>query len=78
MTRGTVLAAMSITAAYDAQPSKTVDVGAYGVQDNVQHGDFVTENEERDLRRGLAQRHIQMIALAGMDIAMFVSISIPD
>lgn len=54
MTRGTVLAAMSITAAYDAQPSKTVDVGAYGVQDNVQHGDFVTENEERDLRRGLA------------------------
>ncbi|THV97651.1 hypothetical protein D6D26_06632, partial [Aureobasidium pullulans] len=56
---------MSITAAYDAQPSKTVDVGAYGVQDNVQHGDFVTENEERDLRRGLAQRHIQMIALAG-------------
>lgn len=26
---------------------------------------FVTNNEQRDLRRGLAQRHIQMIALAG-------------
>lgn len=44
---------------------KTADVGAYGVHENVQHGDFVTQNEERDLRRGLAQRHIQMIALAG-------------
>lgn len=55
---------MSI-AGVTAAPGKTADVGTYGVHDNVQHGDFVTENEERDLRRGLAQRHIQMIALAG-------------
>lgn len=51
-------------------PGKSVDVGTYGVHDNVQHGDFVTENEERDLRRGLAQRHIQMIALAGIDFSI--------
>ena len=28
-------------------------------------GDFVTEHEERDLSRGLHQRHISLIALAG-------------
>lgn len=27
--------------------------------------DLVTDNEERDLKRGLSQRHISMIALAG-------------
>ncbi|KAH0018655.1 amino acid permease, partial [Aureobasidium melanogenum] len=55
---------MSIAGFHDA-PGKTANVGTYGVHENVQHGDFVTEHEERDLRRGLAQRHIQMIALAG-------------
>ncbi|KAG9719297.1 hypothetical protein KCU73_g14841, partial [Aureobasidium melanogenum] len=55
---------MSIAGFHDA-PGKTANVGFYGVHENVQHGDFVTEHEERDLRRGLAQRHIQMIALAG-------------
>lgn len=55
---------MSIAGVQDA-PGKTATVGAYGLHENVQHGDFVTENEERDLRRGLGQRHIQMIALAG-------------
>ncbi|KAK7702973.1 hypothetical protein SLS57_011108 [Botryosphaeria dothidea] len=29
------------------------------------HGDFVTRNEEQDLSRGLHQRHISLIALAG-------------
>lgn len=58
------LAKMSIAGVHDA-PGKTATVGAYGLHENVQHGDFVTENEERDLRRGLGQRHIQMIALAG-------------
>jgi amino acid transporter len=57
-------AKMSIEGIHDA-PGKTANVGAYGVHENVHHGDFVTENEERDLRRGLGQRHIQMIALAG-------------
>jgi amino acid transporter len=51
-----------------AVPGKTANVGAYGVHENVQYGDFVTENEERDLKRGLAQRHISMIALAGLKI----------
>jgi hypothetical protein len=55
---------MSIAGAHDA-PGKTATVGAYGLHENVQHGDFVTEMEERDLKRGLGQRHIQMIALAG-------------
>jgi hypothetical protein len=31
----------------------------------VAHGDVVTEGEERDLRRGLQQRHVSMLALAG-------------
>lgn len=32
---------------------------------NVAEGDFVTEQEDRDLNRGLHQRHISLIALAG-------------
>lgn len=32
---------------------------------NDQQGDFVTENEDRDLSRGLHQRHISLIAIAG-------------
>lgn len=55
---------MSIPGVHDA-PGKSASVGTYGVHDNVQYGDFVTGNEEKDLRRGLAQRHVQMIALAG-------------
>lgn len=55
---------MSIAEVHGA-PGKTATVGAYGLHENVQHGDFVTEMEERDLKRGLGQRHIQMIALAG-------------
>lgn len=35
--------------------------GSAGAHD----GDFVTRNEEEDLRRGLHQRHISLIALAG-------------
>ncbi|KAK8853034.1 hypothetical protein IAR55_003735 [Kwoniella newhampshirensis] len=38
-------------------------------------GDMGTENEERDLRRGLAQRHISMIALAGsIGTGLFLSL----
>jgi amino acid transporter len=51
---------MSIAGVHDA-PGKTASMGAYGVHENV----VLTENEERDLKRGLGQRHIQMIALAG-------------
>ena len=32
---------------------------------DIDPSDLVTENETRDLRRGLAQRHVSMIALAG-------------
>jgi amino acid transporter len=39
---------MSIAGFHDA-PGKTANVGFYGVHENVQHGDFVTEHEERDL-----------------------------
>jgi amino acid transporter len=51
---------MSIAGVHDA-PGKTANAAAYGVHENV----VLTENEERDLKRGLGQRHIQMIALAG-------------
>ncbi|WWC59778.1 uncharacterized protein I303_102340 [Kwoniella dejecticola CBS 10117] len=38
-------------------------------------GDYVTENENRDLKRGLAQRHISMIALAGsIGTGLFLSL----
>lgn len=29
------------------------------------HGDFLTDNEQQNLARGLHQRHISLIALAG-------------
>lgn len=32
---------------------------------NVSEGDFVTDHEDQDLKRGLHQRHISLIALAG-------------
>ena len=47
---------------------KVANIDTIGVDEPrqiVEHGDFVTATEERDLKRGLAQRHIQMIALAG-------------
>jgi len=31
----------------------------------IEEGDFVTSNEQRDLVRGLHQRHISLIAIAG-------------
>ena len=31
----------------------------------IDDGDFVTANETRDLKRGLSQRHISLIAIAG-------------
>jgi hypothetical protein len=34
-------------------------------------GDFVTPNEQKDLRRGLHQRHIGLIALAGAIVCCF-------
>lgn len=37
--------------------------GPSGTNDH--EGDFVTENEDRDLNRGLQQRHISLIAIAG-------------
>jgi amino acid transporter len=35
------------------------------LNDDGHEGDFVTPNEQKDLRRGLYQRHIGLIALAG-------------
>lgn len=34
-------------------------------------GDFVTTNEQQDLARGLHQRHISLIALAGAIVGPF-------
>ncbi|KAK8221620.1 proline-specific permease [Phyllosticta capitalensis] len=39
--------------------------GGHGVVDDDHQGDFVTVYEERDLSRGLHQRHVSLIALAG-------------
>lgn len=36
------------------------------------HGDFVTRNEEQDLSRGLHQRHISLIALAGAIVCVII------
>ncbi|WWC68225.1 uncharacterized protein I206_102148 [Kwoniella pini CBS 10737] len=42
---------------------------------DVKATDYVTENENRDLKRGLAQRHISMIALAGsIGTGLFLSL----
>lgn len=47
----------------------TVDVASESLagpsRANVSEGDFVTEHEDQDLKRGLHQRHISLIALAG-------------
>ena len=51
---------------YHLPDEKDSSKGAIGVDDEVlDHVRVVTHNEERDLKRGLAQRHISMIALAG-------------
>lgn len=32
---------------------------------HIEEGDFVTVNEQQDLSRGLEQRHVSLIAIAG-------------
>lgn len=53
----------------DGKQHAVVDVAPESIagpsRANVSDGDFVTENENRDLDRGLHQRHISLIALAG-------------
>ena len=41
-------------------------------------GDFVTDNERNDLARGLHQRHIGLIALAGAIVSQRSDKDIPD
>jgi len=48
----------------DIVPSNTA-IGAMPSSSRVEEGDFVTRNEEQDLVRGLHQRHISLIAIAG-------------
>ena len=36
----------------------------------VDNADFVTENEAHDLKRGLSQRHISLIAIAGAIVSL--------
>lgn len=47
----------------DIEPPHDVHAAASGSR--IEEADFVTHNEERDLSRGLKQRHISLIALAG-------------
>lgn len=44
--------------------------GGHGVVDDDHQGDFVTLYEERDLSRGLHQRHVSLIALAGAIVSL--------
>ncbi|WRT64496.1 uncharacterized protein IL334_001428 [Kwoniella shivajii] len=62
-----------------AVPYQSDDVESHHDLDHkerdVPAGDIVTENENRDLKRGLAQRHISMIALAGsIGTGLFLSL----
>lgn len=36
----------------------------------IEDGDFVTRTEERDLSRGLHQRHVSLIAIAGTIVSI--------
>jgi amino acid transporter len=45
-----------------ASQGPIIDVGPFP---EAHEGDFLTTNEQRDLTRGLEQRHISLIALAG-------------
>jgi amino acid transporter len=51
-------------AVIDVAPT-TASIAGPSNRHNVSEGDFVTETEERDLHRGLSQRHISLIAIAG-------------
>lgn len=48
----------------DVEITPTFIVGP-STSSNDHEGDFVTENEDRDLSRGLHQRHVSLIAIAG-------------
>ena len=37
----------------------------------INEGDFVTQTEEQNLSRGLEQRHISLIAIAGAIVCLF-------
>lgn len=50
----------------EVTPDYNTFTGVAGPSGSNDHeGDFVTENEDRDLNRGLEQRHISLIAIAG-------------
>lgn len=39
----------------------------------IDNADFVTANESQDLKRGLSQRHISLIAIAGAIVSLSAS-----
>lgn len=63
------MSARSGSIADDGKQPAVVDIASASVagpsRTNVAEGDFVTEHEDRDLNRGLHQRHISLIAIAG-------------
>lgn len=48
--------------------------GRYVHGGSVEEGDFVTRAEERDLARGLHQRHISLIAIAGAIVSILCAV----
>lgn len=53
-----------------AYPSyHSAETGGIPKARDIAEGDVVTTEERRDLRRGLAQRHVSMIALAGESVS---------
>lgn len=51
-------------ASVDIAQSNTT-IGHEASSSRIEEGDFITRNEEQDLVRGLQQRHISLIAIAG-------------
>lgn len=59
----------------DIEPSTDVLPPSNSSIVHAEEGDFVTVNEQQDLSRGLHQRHVSLIAIAGAIVSVFVNCS---
>lgn len=57
--------ATGFTPKHDGVVMSAEDEGVPTFRPRVDDADFVTNNETQDLKRGLSQRHISLIAIAG-------------
>lgn len=55
--------AVDVVSSHDPQPDGHAAPGGPSRDDH--HGDFLTDSERQNLQRGLHQRHVSLIALAG-------------